>query len=83
MEGYKKEDIYNLDEAARVFWQALPDKFFGEKGKNCKGGKKYEHRVTMALQANVVGSKEDPIVIWKSESQMFSQHSQEQSASAV
>ena len=35
------------------------------------------------MQANVVGSKEDPIVIWKSESQMFSQHSQEQSASAV
>ena len=65
LEGYKKEDIYNLDETG-CFWRALPDKGFGEKGKKCKGGKKSKHRVTVALLANAVGGKEDPIVIWKS-----------------
>ena len=37
--GYKGEDIWNLDESG-VFWRALPDKGFGQKVKECKGGKK-------------------------------------------
>ena len=37
--GYKVEDIWNLDESG-VFWRPLPDKGFGQKVKECKGGKK-------------------------------------------
>ena len=37
--GYRKEDIWNLDETG-VFWQSLPDRGFIEKGKRCAGGKK-------------------------------------------
>ena len=37
--GYKVEDIWNLDESG-VFWKTLPDKGFGQKVKECKGGKK-------------------------------------------
>lgn len=66
LRGYRKEDIYNLDETG-CFWRALPEKGFGEKGKKCKGGKKSKHRVTVAFLVNAAGDKEDPIVIWKSE----------------
>ena len=45
--GYKKEDVWNMDESG-VFWRALPDKGFGEKGKG-KGGKKSKHRLTVAF----------------------------------
>ena len=65
-EGYKAEDIYNLDETG-CFWRALPEKGFGQRGKQCKGGKKSKHRFTIALMANAAGGKEKPIVIWKSE----------------
>ena len=37
VQGYKKEDILNMDETG-IFWRALPDKGFGERGKACKGG---------------------------------------------
>ena len=37
--GYSKEDIWNLHETG-IFWQALPDRGFSEKGKQCKGKKK-------------------------------------------
>ena len=43
--AYKKENIWNMDEIG-VFWRALPDKGFGEKGKSCVGGKKYKQRLT-------------------------------------
>ena len=33
------ENIWNLDEMA-CFWCALPDHGFGQKGTQCKGGKK-------------------------------------------
>ena len=36
LQGYKKEDIWNLDETV-CFWWALPDKGFSQKGKQCKG----------------------------------------------
>ena len=38
LEGYTKEDIYNLDETG-CFWRALSTCGFGVKGKECKGGK--------------------------------------------
>ena len=64
--GYKAEDIYNLDETG-CFWKALPDQGFGQRGKQCKGGKKSKQRFTIALIANAAGGKEKPIVIWKSD----------------
>ena len=39
LQGYKKEDIMNLDETG-CFWQALPNRGFNRKGKDCAGGKK-------------------------------------------
>ena len=38
LSGYQMENIYNLDETG-CFWRSLPDKGFGEKGKQCKDGK--------------------------------------------
>ena len=38
LNGYSKEDIYNSDETG-CFWRSLPDKSFGEKGKNVREGK--------------------------------------------
>ena len=38
LQGFAMEDIYNLDETGR-FWRSLPEKGFGQKGKECKGGK--------------------------------------------
>lgn len=64
--GYKKEGIYNMDETG-VFWRALPTKGFGQKGKDCKGGKKCKQRITVALFVSATGAKEKPVVIWKSE----------------
>ena len=55
-EGYKAEDIYNLDETS-CFWRALPEKGFGQRGKQCKGGKKSKHRFTITLIANVLEGK--------------------------
>ena len=33
VQGYQKDDIWNMDETG-LFWQALPDKGFGQKSKN-------------------------------------------------
>ena len=54
-----------MDESG-VFWKALPDKGFGEKGKVCRGGKKSKHRLTVAFFVSAAGVTEKPIVIWKS-----------------
>ena len=65
--GYEAKDVWNLDETG-CFWRALPEKGFGEKGKECKGGKKAKQRVTIAFIVNATGESEGkPIVIWKSE----------------
>ena len=39
LQGYTSENIWNLDKTA-CFWRALPDHGFGQKGTQCKGGKK-------------------------------------------
>ena len=36
--GFSKEDMWNMDESG-VFWQALADSGFGQKDKQCHGGK--------------------------------------------
>ena len=67
VEGYQVEDVWNLDESG-VFWKALPDKGFGERVKQCKGGKKSKQRFTVTFIVNGAGRSESmPIVIWKSE----------------
>ena len=63
VDGYQKENIWNRDETG-VFWKALPDRGFGGRSKNCKGGKKSKQRITVALFASVAGTKEKPVVIW-------------------
>ena len=65
LEGYEPSNIWNLDETG-CFWKALPEKGFGQKKKDCKGGKKAKQRLTIAFIANAAGGKETPIVIWKS-----------------
>jgi len=48
LRGYSKEDIWNIDETG-VFWIALPETGFGQKGKACRGGKKSKQRITVAF----------------------------------
>ena len=46
--GYEKDNIGNMDETG-LFWQALPDKGFGQRSKQCKGGKKTKQQLTVAF----------------------------------
>ena len=65
-EGYKLEDIWNMDETG-CFFKTLPEKGLVEKGKKAKGGKKSKQRLTVAFFVNAAGQKIDqPVVIWKS-----------------
>ena len=66
VQGYEKEDIWNMDETG-VFWRALPDSGFGQKSSSCKGGKKSKQRITIAFFVSASGHKEKAVVIWKSE----------------
>lgn len=67
LEGYKPEDIWNVDETG-CFWKALPDKGLGQMKAECKCGKKSKHRVTIAFFVNAAGESESlPVVIWKSQ----------------
>ena len=51
-----------------VFWQALPDKGFRQRVKQCNGGKKSKQRLTVTFIVNSVGKSETKlIVIWRSE----------------
>ena len=70
LQGYKKENILNLDETG-CFWKALPDRGFGQRGKECKGGKKSKHRLTVAFIVSAAGIKEKPVCIWKSENPRY------------
>lgn len=64
--SYARDDIWNIDETG-LFWKALPDRGFGVKGKECKGGKKSKQRFTVAFFVTASGKKETPVVIWKAE----------------
>ena len=65
LQGYKAEDIFNLDETG-CFWRALPESGFGERGKKHSGGKKSKKRITIAFLVSATGAKETPVVIWNS-----------------
>ena len=59
--------IYGIWETG-VFWQALPDSGFGQRGKQCHGGKQSKRRITITFFVSASGKTElKPIVIWKSE----------------
>ena len=67
LKGYSAQDIWNLDETG-CFWRALPDKSFGQRTKECKGGKKSKQRMTVTFIVNAAGASEAmPIVSWKSD----------------
>ena len=66
IQGYSKDDIWNMDETG-LYFRALPDRGFAEKSRSCKGGKKSKQRVTIALFISASGHKEKPVFIWKSE----------------
>ncbi len=66
VQGYKSEDIWNIDETG-CFWMALPDRGFAQKGAKCNGGKKAKQTLTVALMCNAAGGKGEAIVIWRSE----------------
>ena len=40
---------------------------FGQRGMQCKGGKKSKKRIMVAFFVSAAGTKEKPIVIWKYE----------------
>lgn len=63
IQGYAKEDIWNMDEAG-VFWRALPELGFGQKGKQCEGD---DLRMTVAFFVTAAGTKEKPVLISKSD----------------
>ena len=48
VQGYEKDNIWNMDKTG-LFWRALPDKGFGQKSKQCKGGKKMKQPMTVAF----------------------------------
>ena len=55
-----------MDETG-CFLKALPDRGFGQRGKECKGGKKSKHRLKVAFIVSAAGTKEKPVCTWKSE----------------
>lgn len=50
LQGYAKENIWNIDETG-IFWIALPERGFVEKGSQCKGTRKANIEwITRAIQ---------------------------------
>ncbi len=53
--SYKEDDKDELS----VFWLALPNRGFGQKGKECKGSKKSKQRITVPVFITAAGMKEN------------------------
>ena len=64
LEGYKPEDVYNCDETG-LFFRALPNKTFAQKGDRCVGGKMSKERLTVLVCGNMRGDLEKLVVIGK------------------
>ena len=64
LRGFVREDIWNLDETG-CFWKTLPDQGFGQRGKECKGGKNSKQRLTVAFIVNTAGGKGNSDCHWK------------------
>lgn len=61
---YQPEDVYNADESG-LFFRALPDKTLAFKSEKCCGGKLAKERLTILFCANMLGGKEELLVIGK------------------
>eukprot|EP00058_Branchiostoma_floridae_P002180 XP_002587668.1 hypothetical protein BRAFLDRAFT_126732 [Branchiostoma floridae] len=66
IDGYAPQDVYNMDESG-LFYRATSTKTLFVKGQKCSGGKQSKERLTIMLCANMVGDKEKPLVIGKSQ----------------
>ena len=65
-QNYKLRNILNVDELG-LFFKALPEKGFIEKGKKTKGGKKSKQRLTVMFIVFSDGSFVfEPTIIWRS-----------------
>ena len=65
-EGYRPEDIFNMDETG-LFFRETTNKSFHTKGEDCAGGKQSKERITLALTASMTGEKLKPLVIGKAQ----------------
>ncbi|XP_069102038.1 tigger transposable element-derived protein 4-like [Argopecten irradians] len=52
-----------MDETGLIFKDSLSGKSFHEKGKGCNGGKRLKERITVSVCSNVIGEKEQLLVI--------------------
>lgn len=59
---YKPEDVFNIDETGLLYKQR-PRKSYVKSTESCIGGKESKLRLTICLFTNMVGQKENPIVI--------------------
>ena len=66
LDGYEPRDVYNMDETG-FFFRSTANKTLFVRGEECRGGKKSKERLTVALCANMVGDKKQPLVIGKSQ----------------
>ena len=68
-EGYRPEDLYDMDEQRWCFHETT-NKGFHTKGEDCAGGKQSKERITLALTASMMGEKLNPLVIGKAQKPM-------------
>ena len=68
-EGYRPEDIFNMDETG-LFFHETTNKSFHTKGDDCAGGKQSKERITLALTASMMDEKLKPLVIGKAQKPM-------------
>lgn len=59
---YKPEDVFNIDETG-LFYKQRPRKSYVLSTESCIGGKESKLRLTVCLFTNILGHKENPIVI--------------------
>lgn len=62
--GYKKEDIFNLDETA-LFYKLFPNKTYAESNTNANGLKADKSRITVLFGVSAAGEKLIPLIIGK------------------
>lgn len=59
---YEPEDVFNIDETG-LFYKQRPKKTYAISTDSCIGGKESKLRLTVCLFTNMLGQKENPIVI--------------------
>ena len=56
VDGYRKEDIWNMDETV-VFWKALPHRGFGERSKMAKVAKRVNSELLWLFLQQLLAQK--------------------------